>query len=254
MSLDFLKNKFSKLHKPNYYEQLLVKNSQISKLKRASVLIPISIQTEVDPETGAVEPKSYFTLTKRTETMKSFKGEVCFAGGRRDETDTNEAHTAYREAKEECNIEERDTVLLAELCPIITFNQILITPVIVYFDKSNFKPVLAEAEVDMIFDLPTERFLSNHGHEMQTFKNSSGEYHIHYFKDNVQGREIVTWGFTAFLSICVSMILNERAAEFDLVPNRTFKSHDMNSYLEEFLFNKLAVSTEYFKKHENEKK
>jgi 8-oxo-dGTP pyrophosphatase MutT (NUDIX family) len=250
LTVEFLKQRFVNLNKPNYYETLLAKNDYISKMKRASILIPISIKTETDPN-GASVKKSYFTLTKRTDIMKTHTGEVCFLGGKRDSSDLSEVHTAYREAKEECNLNESDTVFLAQLCPIITFTQLLVTPVIVYFDQANFKPRLNKTEVDLFFDLPTERFLTKTNHEMKCFKNESGEYYIHYFNDIVQKREVCTWGLTAFLSIVVSAILNGRAAEFDLIPHsKGIVGSDVNKYLEDYLFSKLAVSREYFKKHE----
>jgi 8-oxo-dGTP pyrophosphatase MutT (NUDIX family) len=245
LNLELLKQRFAHLNDPNSYEKLLDKNNYISKLKRASVLIPISIKTETD-QNGNLIKRSYFTLTKRTDAMKTHTGEVCFLGGKRDSTDLSDAHTAYREAKEECNLNESDTVFLAQLCPIITFNQLLVTPVIVYFDQNNFEPRLNEAEVDMLFDLPTERFLSTQNHEMKGFKNDSGEYYVHYFNDTVQNREVVTWGLTAFLSIVVSVILNGRAAQFELIPNKSIEHTDINKYLEEYLFAKLAVSREHF--------
>ena len=246
LTLDILKSKFSKLNKPNHYDQLLRKDDYISKLKRASVLIPISIRSEEDAN-GKVVKKSYFTLTKRTETLRTHKGEVCFTGGKMDSTDTDEAFTAYREAKEECNLNAKDTFFLAQLCPIITFNQLLVTPVVVYFDQTNFKPMINKNEVEMIFDLPTERFLSKNDHETKVFKNKSGEYLIHYFKDFIQGREVITWGFTSFLSILISSIVHSKQPDFKLIANMEFEEKNINHYLEKYLKAKLAVSREYFK-------
>lgn len=197
ITLEFLKQKFQPIDKPNYLEQIEAKNPFISKLKRSAILVPISIKEET--QNGNKLNKTYFTFTKRSENLKSFKGQVCFIGGKRDEDDVDDSFTALREAKEEANIESTDLVILARLCPVITFNQNLVTPVIAYFNKSNFTPTLNHKEVDFMFELPTERFLSNRNHEMSCIKNKNGEYFVHYFKDNVCNREITTWGFTVGL-------------------------------------------------------
>ena len=248
LTLSALKEKFSILDKPNYYDTLILKNPNIKKLKRASVLIPMSVNENTD-ESGSLVRKSFYTLTKRTDKMKSFKGDVCFIGGKRDATDKDDSVTALREAKEEANIDSNHLIILAQLCPIITFNQTLVTPIVAYFDKSRFNPILSEDEVEMIFELPTERFLSKLNHRMSSIRNENGEYFIHYFKDVVNGKSITTWGFTAFLSASISSFLHSKSPEFDLDSN--FKENpsikNLNEWFEEFSSNKLAVSEAAFK-------
>lgn len=246
LSIESLRSQLAKINRPNYLQNLIKKNENIGKLKQASVLVPISIKTDIDSNGNKIE-RTYFTLTKRTDNMRSHKGDVCFVGGKRDPDDLNEAVTAYREAKEEINLDEKDTTLLAQMVPLITFDQVLVTPVIVHFDQANFKPVLNQDEVDLVFDLPTERFLSSSGYEMKHVKNKGGSYYIHYFKDQIKDREVVTWGFTAYLCTVISMILNSRSPEFQLAPNIKFTENDVNSFLEKWLLNKLAVSNAHRK-------
>jgi 8-oxo-dGTP pyrophosphatase MutT (NUDIX family) len=244
--LEDLKAKFAHVNAPNYYDELVRKHKDLPSLKRASVLVPISVQEVLD-KNGHSSLKTFFTLTKRPDTMNTHKGEVCFVGGKRDDSDLDDVFTAYREAKEEINLEKNDVVLLAQMCPLITFNQMLVTPVVVYFDKKNFKPIKNEKEVELIFDLPTERFLTKENHKMKCIKNDSGEYYIHYFKDIIENRKIVTWGFTSFLSVMVSMIANSKAPAFHLIPHKKLDKSNINDYLETYLFTKLAFSQTHFR-------
>jgi 8-oxo-dGTP pyrophosphatase MutT (NUDIX family) len=245
LTVDDLKMKFSKYNQPNYVENLIAQNPAMSKLKRASVLIPISLQ-EVKNENGDVQRKSFFTFSKRTDSMSSFKGEVCFLGGKKDNSESD-LETAYREAREEANLQADSLVYLGQLCPIITFNQVLVTPIIAYFDKAKFEPILNETEVEIIFDLPTERFLSDVKHKVKIQSNESGEYYIHYFKDTVDGRSINTWGFTAFLSIVVSSLLHGRKPAFKLTPYDHHIDDNLNDFLQMFVLRKLAVSETHYK-------
>ena len=182
--------------------------------------------------------------------MSSFKGHVCFIGGRRDESDHDDSVTALREAKEETNMDATSLTILAQLCPVITFSQTLVTPIVAYFDAESFKPVLSTDEVEMIFDLPTERFLSDANHKISSIKNEKGEYFMHYFKDTLTGKKVTTWGFTAFLSAIVSSVIHGHAPDFELDPNLKWspKERNLNEFLEQFSFNKLAVSEAAFKK------
>lgn len=250
VSLDDLKSKFSKLDKPNYYDTLVSRNKNLSKLKRASVLVPISIKKVLD-ENGLVVKKTFYTLTKRTEKMSSFKGHVCFIGGRRDSTDLDDSVTALREAKEEANIEEKSLTILAQLCPLITFNQTMVTPIVAYFDKQQFNPILSPNEVEMIFELPTERFLSNSNHTINSIRNEKGEYIVHFFKDNINGKKITTWGFTAFVSAVISSVIHAKTPEFDLDSNLKLDTNkqDLNEFIEKFSSNKFAISQENSRKN-----
>jgi 8-oxo-dGTP pyrophosphatase MutT (NUDIX family) len=240
---DLLKQKFSKLHAPDYYDRMIKKCPRLKELKRASVLIPITILPN-----GS---KTVFTLSKRANTLNSFPGQVAFLGGRKDENvDKDDVMTAFREAKEEAGVEEHSLTLLAQLCPFISSNLTLVTPVVALFDKSQFIPRVNFDEVEIIFELDTERFVSLNGYRNETkvsIFDDSG-YLVHYFDDNVilENQSIVsvtTWGFTAFLSCCVACVIHSKIAPFPLVNKSSvvFNIDNLNEFLEAFLFDKLAV-------------
>jgi hypothetical protein len=78
--ISFLKARLEKHDNPTVCEKILKDYSDAKLFSRAAVLIPINFRTEVNPTTGQAESRTYFTLSKRAETMSSFKGDVSFFG------------------------------------------------------------------------------------------------------------------------------------------------------------------------------
>jgi 8-oxo-dGTP pyrophosphatase MutT (NUDIX family) len=240
---DELRQKFSKLNVPNYYNHLINKCPALGQLKRASVLIPITISPNGE---------TFFTLSKRAKTLSTFPGQVAFLGGRKDEDiDKDDVMTALREANEEAGVAESDLIILAQLCPFISSNLTLVTPVVALFNKNRFVPRINSEEVEFIFELNTERFISLNGYRKETKVNTfnGSRYLVHYFDDNDVILEndttvsITTWGFTAFLCCCVACVIHSKKAPFPLVdePSVDFNIDNLNEFLEAFIFDKLAV-------------
>jgi coenzyme A diphosphatase NUDT7 len=176
--------------------------------------------------------------------MRSHKGQVCFVGGKQDRTDKNEIETAFREAHEEINIRTESLTFLAQTCPILTSASVVVTPIICLFDKSNFKPIINKNEVELIFDLPTDRFLSSTGHTSKQMKSVNGDiYNIHYFDDQIEGRKITTWGLTAYLCILISSYLHQRNPSFPIDPSLEFKYNQLNEFTETYLIKVLQSLT-----------
>ena len=150
--------------------------------------------------------------------------------------------TAYREANEEAGIMSKDLTYLATLCPIIPIKPILISPVLVHFNKSKFVPNLNVNEVDSIFEVPTDRFLAGHGHSTKTFPTSEGDYLVHYFKDTIEGKTFTTWGYTALMCIIVSALLHSRKPDFMVDPVFDFEIDKINDVLEKCLHKKILYA------------
>jgi 8-oxo-dGTP pyrophosphatase MutT (NUDIX family) len=183
LKIDYLKKSLEPFSRPpNDYEKLLVKHPSIGKLKRSSILVPITIKHEKN-EQGVRVQKSYYTLTQRANTVK-YKGEVCFVGGNRDITDTNDIHTAFREANEEIGMDADRLTFLAQLCPIVNTKGDLITPILAYFDDTDYTAKCNQHEVTHAFKLPTERFILNSGHTFKSFKSGKIELNVleEYYK------------------------------------------------------------------------
>ena len=232
--IEYLKQTFLPFNRPNHYDFLLSKNKEFSKFKRASVLIPISTRLEKNNQ-GHYVPKSFFTLTKRTDLVNSFKGQVCFAGGMRDSTDANDVETALREAKEEIGIERDQVTILAQLCPILTTRGNLITPIVVYFNDTMFTPDLSKHEVDFVFELPTDRFIKNERYKSEIFKRGKDLFTVHYFDDSVDGKKITTWGATALMCIITSSVLHSRVPQFEVDKQDSLTNENIYDYLDNYL-------------------
>jgi 8-oxo-dGTP pyrophosphatase MutT (NUDIX family) len=253
IDLNYLKEIFVQQSKTGYYEIVRSKNHDINKLSRSAVLVPISIKQEQD-NNGHKTNRTFYTMSKRTKNIKTFKGQVCFLGGRHDSTDNNDIQTAYRESFEEAGVDSKSLHFLAELCPVITTNGSIITPVVAYFDKTEFRKKLNEHEVELIFDVPTESFLLSEMHTHSSIKsNKHTEYFIHTFKhelaDQMNPKTLSITGVTAFISIVVSSILHSKSPEFILDPQLNFKHENSNEFLENYLLDKSKYLISYLAKN-----
>ena len=230
--VEYLRRSLSEYDKPNYIDELAVKHPEVIKFKKSAVLVLISVRLTKNVK-GHFVQKSYYTLSKRCEQLKSFKGQVCFVGGMWDErTDQNMAATALREANEEIGIRPEHVTLLGQLSPLITSNNILITPVLAHL-HAGFEPVLNKDEVETVFELPTDRFIVDIDHQVKSVKlTGDDEYFVHTFNDSVNNRIMKTWGITALICMLVSTMLHSRAPSFRVDPIFDVRNDNVNEYLE----------------------
>lgn len=232
--VEYLKQTFLPFNRPNHYEFLLSKNKDFSKFKRSSVLVPISTRLEKNSK-GHYVPRSFFTLTKRTDLVNSFKGQVCFVGGMRDPTDANDVETALREAEEEIGIQSDQVTILAQLCPILTTRGNLITPVVAHFNDAMFTPDLSKHEVDFVFELPTDRFIINERYKSEGFKRGKDLFTVHYFEDLIAGKQVTTWGATALMCIIISSVLHSRIPQFEVDKQDPLTNDNIYDFLDNYL-------------------
>lgn len=150
-----------------------------------------------------------------------------------DKEDKDVIETALREANEEVGIKRDQLTILAQLCPVTASTNVIITPVLAFFNDEDFEPVLNKDEVDMIFELPTDRFIASEGHESKSVKfKGNDEYYVHSFEDHVGNEVIKTWGATANICMVVSTMLHSRAPNFVVDPKFEFKNNNVNEYME----------------------
>ena len=69
----YLRQVLEPFNKPNAYETVISKKPSLASLSRSAILIPISVRQERNKE-GVYVPKTYFTMTKRSEKLKLLKG------------------------------------------------------------------------------------------------------------------------------------------------------------------------------------
>jgi 8-oxo-dGTP pyrophosphatase MutT (NUDIX family) len=125
-------------------------------------------------------------LTRRRADLRSHAGEISFPGGRRDETDSDLAETALREAEEEIGLPRAKVEMLGTLPVTSTFvTNYLIHPFVATIpDALDWK--LSPREVDEVLELGVEEVraartittLTRRGFTFQTDAYILGEHMI----------------------------------------------------------------------------
>ena len=114
----------------------------------AAVLIPIILRSD-----------GWTVLfTQRSWRLRHHPGQVCFPGGRKDNTDSSLQMTAIREMEEELGITEKQIKVLGQLSSGHTFTGYQIHPYLALI-QPPFKITPAKDEVSAVFELPLETLL-----------------------------------------------------------------------------------------------
>jgi 8-oxo-dGTP pyrophosphatase MutT (NUDIX family) len=151
----------------------------------ASVLIPL-----------VMRERPTVLLTERTTHLSTHSGQVAFPGGKRDEADTDAAHTALREAQEEIGLAPEHIEVIGQLPTYLTGTRFIITPVVALVSP-NHELALNAFEVADAFEVPLE-FLMNPAHHRRhtvTWANASREWFSMPYMEGTTERFI--WGATA---------------------------------------------------------
>jgi 8-oxo-dGTP pyrophosphatase MutT (NUDIX family) len=152
---------------------------------RAAVLVPV-----------VMRERPTVILTERTTHLSTHSGQVAFPGGKRDETDTDEAHTALREAHEEIGLDSDLVEVIGQLPTFTTGTRFIITPVVALVDARH-RLALNAYEVADAFEVPLQ-FLMNPAHHRRHVMDIAGArrewFSIPYMDGNI---ERFIWGATA---------------------------------------------------------
>jgi len=171
---------------PNWAPEISVERPWSAQpLAHASVLVPI-----------VSRDRPTVILTERTTHLSTHSGQVAFPGGKRDDSDTDAAHTALREAHEEIGLEHGFVDVIGQLPTYTTGSQFIITPVIALV-RPEHELTLNAYEVADAFEVPLE-FLMNPAHHRRHVLEWEGcrreWYSMPYMDD---GTERFIWGATA---------------------------------------------------------
>ncbi|TCP24564.1 8-oxo-dGTP pyrophosphatase MutT (NUDIX family) [Scopulibacillus darangshiensis] len=110
---------------------------------KASVMIPL---VKAD--------KTWHILFEvRSKKMNHQPGDICFPGGRIDDTDPTPRHAALRETEEELGIRGEDIDILGELATYVPSSQMLVFPFVAALSQ-NHQLNLNQSEVDSVFTVP----------------------------------------------------------------------------------------------------
>jgi 8-oxo-dGTP pyrophosphatase MutT (NUDIX family) len=151
----------------------------------AAVLVPI-----------VMRERPTVLLTQRTAHLSTHSGQVAFPGGKRDDTDTDPADTALREAHEEIGLERELAEVIGDMPVYKTGTMFVITPVIALV-RPDYRLALNAHEVDDAFEVPLD-FLMNPSHHRRHALEFSGVRREWFSMPYVEGgKERFIWGATA---------------------------------------------------------
>lgn len=177
--------------------------SWLDSAKRAAVLVPLTIRN------GEV----YVILTLRSPTLGRHGGEVSFPGGMKDPHEVTAKETAIRESFEEIGLAEKDVKVVSQYVPWISRFRVLVFPVIGLVSSEFTASDCNEHEVSYVFQLPLSRFLDSKDHHAVDYNG----YKVHFFIDDVDKQNFVTWGMTADICIHVAVMVFGRKPDFKTV-------------------------------------
>lgn len=152
---------------------------------KASVLVPV-----------VMRERPMVLLTERTTHLSTHSGQVAFPGGKRDETDVDDAETALREAHEEIGLPREMAEVIGTMPTYTTGTQFIITPVVALV-RPDYPMALNPYEVADAFEVPLD-FLMNPAHHRRhriEWAGASREWFSMPYMDGATERFI--WGATA---------------------------------------------------------
>jgi 8-oxo-dGTP pyrophosphatase MutT (NUDIX family) len=130
---------------------------------------------------------------RRTETVKTHKGQISFPGGVRDSRDRTLLHTAIRESREEIGLKAGDIEILGEMDDeLTTTSDYIVTPFVAMIPWP-YRFTRNEDEVAEIIETPINVLLAK-GH-LKANTETLGDRPIESFTYYYQGK--VIWGATA---------------------------------------------------------
>ena len=143
-------------------------------------------------------------LTQRTTNLSTHSGQIALPGGRTDDTDTDAADTALREATEEIGLPRSHTEVLGTLPVYVTGTAYIITPVVALVTP-GFVLQPNPGEVADVFEVPLAYLMNpaNHRRHAVEFDGITREWlSMPYLDEAVrqedgQLKERFIWGATA---------------------------------------------------------
>lgn len=135
-------------------------------------------------------------LTQRPSHMSTHAGQIAFAGGKCDETDTDVAATALREAHEEVGLEAHHVQVLGTLPEYVTGSAFYVTPVVALI-APTMTLKLNTHEVSDAFEIPLAYLMNpaHHRWHRYEFEGVMREWLSMPYHDGDQLRFV--WGATA---------------------------------------------------------
>ena len=174
--IDSIKQKLAKLNP-----------TEPTNLKKAGVLIAILYY-------GKYKKAPSIIYTQRSSKVSTHSGEVSFPGGMMEDEDQSLFHTALRESQEEMDLDPKLVEPLGGLNFLISRFDIEVNP---YVGVIKEEPkLIANAEIEEIFEVPISYLLDKENIETQTFQRDKMQLEMPTWYYNNQK----IWGLTAMIT------------------------------------------------------
>ncbi|GLX77310.1 coenzyme A pyrophosphatase [Thalassotalea insulae] len=131
-------------------------------------------------------------LTKRANHLKHHSGQICFPGGKVEQSDNSFIDTALREAQEEIGLSPDKVSVIGQLHPYQTISGFSITPVVAILEQAVDYQI-DNNEVAEVFQVPLRHFLNANGHFSIDVQHQSGNHQVHF----MPYQHYNIWGATA---------------------------------------------------------
>ena len=123
----------------------------------------------------------FVILTRRSNTVGTHKGEICFPGGKMEKDDPDLMHTALRELREEMGILPGEVEVFGSINSVQTNTGFDITPYVGYISYP-YHCEINKDEVESVIEFPINRvFDENFKHSLA----SEGEYPVFEYDAHV---------------------------------------------------------------------
>jgi 8-oxo-dGTP pyrophosphatase MutT (NUDIX family) len=142
-----------------------------------------------------VDGRTHLLFTRRTDLVEHHKGQICFPGGAREESDPDLLHTALRETSEEVGVRPEDVEPIGQLDDIVTFgSNFVISPYVgILFVAAPYPFDHARHEVEEVIEVPLAHLLDS-GNVVREVRHI-GENDVEMLSYRFGGQ--VIWGATA---------------------------------------------------------
>lgn len=160
------------------------KTLPLNDLTAAAVLIPLFEK----------EDEIFLLLARRTEMVRTHKGQIAFPGGAQDVSDRDLAQTALRETEEEIGIPASEIRILGELDDYPTPTKFRITPYVGTIPYP-YAATLNRDETEAIIEFPLGHLMRPQNHRKGFRRHGERTYDIHFFDYG----EHTVWGATGLI-------------------------------------------------------
>jgi 8-oxo-dGTP pyrophosphatase MutT (NUDIX family) len=134
-------------------------------------------------------------FTRRPEHVKHHPSQICFPGGKREETDLDLKQTAIRETVEELGVRETDIKLIGELPALLTRTGFYVKPFLAELSATELAP--DPFEVAEVLTLPARPLLKRRNYHEQTINIQSEKQTVY----GIKTQHGFIWGVTAHIMV-----------------------------------------------------